>query len=197
MSCPLVWLNGQFVGGWAYGYTSFQLDLTPYAKPGADNVLVIRLDNLHESSRWYPGAGIYRNVWLTKTGPIHVAQWGTIVTTPRVGADSALVSVEVRTVNESGDAADLTVGTELFALDAAGIRSEAPSAHNEPVHLRAPSQREASVTQTFQIASPRLWSVATPHRYVAISTVKRGDAVIDRSRRRLASAPSRSTPTAG
>lgn len=180
MSCPLVWLNGQFVGGWAYGYTSFQLDLTPYAKPGADNVLAIRLDNLHESSRWYPGAGLYRNVWLTKTGPIHVAQWGTIVTTPRVSADSAVVSVEVRTMNETGAAADLTVDTELFALDAAGAKSGATIAHSEPVSLRAPSHRESSATQSFKVASPRLWSVATPHRYVAISTVKRGDEVIDR-----------------
>ena len=180
MSCPLVWLNGQFVGGWAYGYASFQLDLTPYAKPGADNVLAIRLDNLHESSRWYPGAGIYRNVWLTKTGPIHVAQWGTIVTTPRAGADSALVSVEVRTVNETGDATDIAVDTELFALDAAGTRSDAAIAHSEPVHLRAPSHRESSVTQSFKVASPRIWSVATPHRYVAVSTVRRGDDVIDR-----------------
>lgn len=180
MSCPLVWFNGQFVGGWAYGYTSFQLDLTPYAKPGADNVLTIRLDNLHESSRWYPGAGLYRNVWLTKTGPIHVAQWGTIVTTPRVGADSALVSVEVRTVNATAEAADLTVGTELFVLDADGARTGEPVARAEPVRLRAPSHRESSTTQSFAVASPRLWSVTAPQRYLAVSTVQRGGEVIDR-----------------
>jgi len=180
MSCPLVWLNGQFVGGWAYGYTSFQLDLTPYAKPGEGNLLVIRLDNLHESSRWYPGAGLYRHVWLTKTGPIHIAPWGTIVTTPRVSPASALVSVEVRTVNDTGTAADLTVGTELFALDASGARSGTAVAGGRPIRLRAASRREASTTQTFQIASPALWSVATPNRYLAVSTVKRGDTVIDR-----------------
>ncbi len=180
MSCPMVWLNGQFVGGWAYGYTSFQLDLTPYAKPGADNVLVVRLDNLPESSRWYPGAGIYRNVWLTKTGPIHVAQWGTVVTTPRVGTESALVSVEVRTTNETAAAADLTVNTELFALDAAGRKSATAIASGQPAPLHAPSHRESSTTQTLKVASPKLWSVATPNRYVAVSTIKRGDEVVDR-----------------
>lgn len=180
MSCPLVWLNGQFVGGWAYGYTSFHLDLTPYARAGADNVLVVRLDNLHESSRWYPGAGLYRNVWLTKTGPIHIAQWGTTVTTPRVGPESALVSIEVRTANETGEAADLAMKTEVFALDADGARAARPDAVGQSGSFRAPSRRESSITQTLSVPAPRLWSVATPHRYVAVSTLRRGDETIDR-----------------
>jgi beta-galactosidase len=64
MSHAAVWVNGHYVGGWPYGYASWRVDLTPYAKPGADNVVAIRLDNPPESSRWYPGGGIYRNVWL-------------------------------------------------------------------------------------------------------------------------------------
>ncbi|PTY07122.1 beta-galactosidase [Opitutaceae bacterium EW11] len=180
MSCPMVWLNGQFVGGWAYGYTSFQLDLTPYAKPGADNVLVVRLDNVPESSRWYPGSGIYRNVWLTKTGPIHVSQWGTVVTTPRVAPDAAFVSVEVRTTNDTDAAADLTVSTEIFALDAEGRHAGAAAASGDAVKFYVPSHRESSVTQTLTVASPKLWSVATPNRYAAISTIKRGDEIVDR-----------------
>lgn len=180
MSFPLVWLNGEFVGGWVYGYTSFQLDLTSYAKPGADNVLVVRLDNLPESSRWYPGAGLYRNVWLTKTGPIHVAQWGTFVTTPKVSPESALVTVEVRTVNDTADATDVTVNTELFALDAADAKSAAPVASGQPVPLHAPSRRECSTAQTLQVLSPRLWSPTSPHRYVAVSTIRRGGELVDR-----------------
>jgi beta-galactosidase len=81
MSYAIVWLNGHLVGGWPYGYNSFRLDLTPYLKPGGDNQLSIRLDNPVDSSRWYPGGGIYRNVWLTKAEPIHVAHWGTYITT--------------------------------------------------------------------------------------------------------------------
>ena len=69
MSHATVWLNGQFVGGWPYGYASWRVDLTPFVKFGADNILAIRLNNPKDSSRWYPGAGIYRNVWLVKTAP--------------------------------------------------------------------------------------------------------------------------------
>jgi len=180
MSYPLVWLNGEFVGGWAYGYTSFHLDLTPYAKPGGENVLVVRLDNQHESSRWYTGAGLYRNVWLTKTGPIHVGQWGTFVTTPKVSAESALVSIEVRTVNDTPAAADLAIHAEIFALDAADRKSAAAVSRGEPVTLRVPSRRESSITQTLEVTSPRLWSVGAPHRYVAVTTITRGDEIVDR-----------------
>ena len=81
MSYAMVWLNGKLVGGWPYGYNSFRLDLTPYVQPGGDNQLAIRLDNPANSSRWYPGGGIYRNVWLTKVNPVQVAQWGTFVRT--------------------------------------------------------------------------------------------------------------------
>ncbi|MBP1602025.1 MAG: beta-galactosidase, partial [Acidobacteria bacterium] len=89
MSYATVWLNGQFVGGWPYGYSSFRLELTPAIRFGADNVIAVRLDNPPASSRWYPGSGIYRNVWLVKTAPVHVAQWGTYVTTPDVTAKAA------------------------------------------------------------------------------------------------------------
>jgi beta-galactosidase len=68
MAYATVWLNGKFVGGWPYGYASFEVDLTPYVESGAGNVIAIRLDNPPDSSRWYPGGGIYRNVWLVKTG---------------------------------------------------------------------------------------------------------------------------------
>ncbi|HEY3406380.1 MAG TPA: beta-galactosidase, partial [Ohtaekwangia sp.] len=72
MSYAIVWLNGKLVGGWPYGYNSWRLNLTPYIVPGGVNQLAIRVDNPNYSARWYPGAGIYRNVWLTKTNPVHV-----------------------------------------------------------------------------------------------------------------------------
>ncbi|HNW41990.1 MAG TPA: beta galactosidase jelly roll domain-containing protein, partial [Opitutaceae bacterium] len=95
MSHSTIWLNGRLVGGWPYGYTSYQLDLTPYVRTGAENVLAIRLDNPDESSRWYPGAGLYRNVWLVKTGDVRIRHWGTFVTTPRITPAEALVNVDV------------------------------------------------------------------------------------------------------
>ena len=89
-----VWLNGHYMGGWPYGYASWRVDLTPGIQFGGDNVIAIRLDNPKNSSRWYPGGGIYRNVWLVKTAPVHVAHWGVYVTTPRVEAGSATVKLK-------------------------------------------------------------------------------------------------------
>jgi len=91
MSYSAVWLNGKLVGGWPFGYASWRLGLTPYVKPGGENELVIRLDNPPESSRWYPGGGIYRNVWLVKTAPVHVGHWGTHLTTPKTSPELAMV----------------------------------------------------------------------------------------------------------
>jgi len=72
MSDTKVWLNGEYVGEWPYGYSSFRLELTKLLKPGQENTIAVRLDNKPESSRWYPGGGIYRNVRLVKTNPVHI-----------------------------------------------------------------------------------------------------------------------------
>jgi beta-galactosidase len=116
MSYAMVWLNGNLVGGWPYGYNSFRLDLTPYIKFDGDNQLAIRLDNPNYSSRWYPGAGIYRNVWITKVNPVHVAQWGTFVRTRNVSASSATVDLTVQIENKSSADQNIKVVTEVFAL---------------------------------------------------------------------------------
>ncbi|MHC5074503.1 MAG: sugar-binding domain-containing protein, partial [Planctomycetota bacterium] len=76
-----VWLNGQYIGGWPYGYSSFSFDLTEHIQRGQKNVIAVRVENEDESSRWYPGSGIYRNVWLTFTNPVNVEHWGTFITT--------------------------------------------------------------------------------------------------------------------
>jgi beta-galactosidase len=117
MSYTTVWCNGQIVGGWPYGYSSWQVDLTPYVKFGSDNVLAIRLDNPPNSSRWYPGAGIYRNVWLTKTSPVHVGQWGTYITTPEVSSTSAVIDLNVTIDNDSKENTDVTLSTQIFEID--------------------------------------------------------------------------------
>ena len=84
MSYTMVWINGYLAGGWPYGYNSFRIDLTPYLVRGGENQLAIRIDNPNHSARWYPGAGIYRNVWLVKTSPVHVSQWGTFLSTDMI-----------------------------------------------------------------------------------------------------------------
>ena len=93
MSRPIIYVNGKEVGRWAYGYTPFYIDVTPYLKEG-DNCLAVRLENLPESSRWYPGAGLYRPVRLVLTGDVAVRTWGTRITTPVVTPDNALVQID-------------------------------------------------------------------------------------------------------
>ena len=114
MAYATVWCNGKFVGGWPYGYASWRVDLTPYLNFGSDNVVALRLDNPPDSSRWYPGGGIDRNVWLVKTKPVHVAQWGTYVTTPEVSAKAATVKIRVAVDNDADSVSTVSVKNEIF-----------------------------------------------------------------------------------
>jgi beta-galactosidase len=180
MSHASVWLNGHLVGGWPYGYASWRVDLTPFLKPGAANTLAIRLDNPPDSSRWYPGGGIYRNVWLVKTGAVHVAQWGTFVTTPLISPQSATVNVAVDVDNDTDQPVDVQVATQVFVADAAGQPVGAAVATSEPLALHVTKSASAQVTNTTQVASPRLWSIKAPQRYVAATTVTQAGKVVDR-----------------
>ena len=182
MSYATVWLNGQLVGGWPYGYQSWQVDLTPYVKPGDANELVIRLDNPPDSSRWYPGGGIYRNIWLEKTGPVHVAHWGTYITTPAVSSSSATVNLKVSINNESNEKANATVATEIFPLDAAGRKIGPAVAGIPPINLQLASKTNALVEGTATIANPKLWGPPPqqkPNRYVSVTTVSQDGKVAD------------------
>src|SRR6266566_5584269 len=141
MSNATVWMNGHELGHRPYGYASFAFDLTPHLRYGDEaNVLAVRLTPEEHSSRWYPGAGIYRNVWLDVTGPAHVAEWGTYVTTPEVSGEKATVSVKTEISNRLNkdaqivlrtsvrDQAGRTVGktsTEVTAISAGNSRTVA------------------------------------------------------------------------
>jgi beta-galactosidase len=181
MAYPSIWLNGQFLGGWAYGYSSFEVDLTRYLKFGADNVLAIRLDNPNNSSRWYPGGGINRNVWLVKTDPVHVAHWGVYVTTPAVTKDSATVSVKVDVSNENAAAANARVQTEIYALDAKGQPTGAPLASATSDSLGVPPGAIQSAALSLQVANPKLWDLQNPNLYAAVTTVWQDGREVDRT----------------
>ena len=180
MSHSAVWLNGRFVGGWPYGYSTFHLDLTPYAKPGETNTLAIRLDNPTESSRWYPGGGIYRHVRLVKTAPVHFEPWSTVITTPKVSAESALVDVRVEVANREQHAAKFTVRVDLHALDSDGRPETAAAASGEPQTFEVKPGLPRQTSFSLPVASPRLWDLAAPHRYVAVATLERDGRVLDR-----------------
>jgi beta-galactosidase len=183
MSYAEVWCNGQFAGGWPYGYTSWRLDLTPYIKAGADNVLAVRLENPPLSSRWYPGAGIYRNVWLVKTAPVHVAQWGTYVTTPIISNDHATGNIDVVVQNDAAAVANVLVGTSVFVADGEGHPTGEAVDTVAPVAPRGRGiqpGKQAMVAQNFTIKNQKLWSLKTPQRYVAVTTVTQDGNVVDR-----------------
>jgi beta-galactosidase len=182
MSYATVWLNGQLVGGWPFGYASWRVDLTSYAKPGDANELVVRLDNPPNSSRWYPGAGIYRNVWLVKTQPIHVGQWGTQLTTPEVSPERATVNLKVKVDNDSNRGASVSVATEIFLLDADGKKSGSVVANIPPADLQISSNSSAVAKGGVTIANPRLWGpppTQKPNRYVAVTTLSQDGKVMD------------------
>jgi beta-galactosidase len=182
MSYAAVWLNGHLVGGWPYGYNSFRLDLTPYANAG-ENTIAIRLDNKLDSSRWYPGAGIYRNVWLVTVNPVHVGQWGTYITTPSVSEAEATIDMVVELENKSNGTQHVEMVTEIFERDpmtkqATGDAVATFPAANADVAGHSKQAVQGSVT----VANPKLWGPPpsqTPNEYVAISTVSVGGEVVD------------------
>jgi beta-galactosidase len=174
MSYATVWLNGRIVGGWPFGYSSWRVNLTPYVQWGGENQLAIRLDNPPSSSRWYPGGGLYRNVWLTKTRPLHVGHWGTYLTTRQVSTSSATIDLHVSIDNDSGNSATVSVATQIYALDADGRRTGAAVAGIGPVETPIGAGASATITGAVTIAKPRLWGPRpqqTPNRYVAVTSV--------------------------
>ena len=183
MSYAMVWLNGDLVGGRPFGYSSWRVDLTPYLEPGESNQLAIRLDNPPYSSRWYPGGGIYRNVWLTKTNPVHVAQWGAFVTTPEVSEESATVDLSLSIDNDSDESASVRATTEVFELDSSGRQRGEAVGRFKPMNTTVSAGESAKVSGSIKIENPRLWGpppTQTPNRYVAVTTLWEDDEAIDR-----------------
>ena len=156
-----VYLNGHLLGTRPYGYISFSYDLTPYLRWGEKNVLAVRVDNAEQpNSRWYSGCGIYRNVWLRRVHPVHLAQWGTFIRTEAVedGVARLTLTAEVEG-NEAHTGETWTLKAEL--LDANGI-----------VVTQAENAVSASpCTLQLKVASPRLWSVANPYLYTVRTTL--------------------------
>jgi beta-galactosidase len=179
MAYPAVWLNGKFVGGWGYGYSSFRLDLTPYLEFGKENVLSVRLDNPAESSRWYPGTGIYRNVWLVKTAKIHVAQWGTYLTTPEVNQNSAAVNIKTTIDNDLPNAANIKVQTFVYELGANNQKIGKPVVMSEKTDLNLTPQSKSKSETNLSIKNPKLWSIVAPNRYVAATIIEQNGKLID------------------
>lgn len=183
MSYAMVWINGTLVGGWPYGYASWRVDLTPYLKPGGINQLAIRMDNPNYSSRWYPGGGLYRNVWLTKTAAVHVGQFGTYITTPEVSKTQASIKLAVQVDNQSKQAVKVRAVTELFELDAQGNVSSTAVASLSAQSTRLAAGSHQVLNSDAVINNPKLWGPPpqqTPNRYLAVTTLYRNGRAVDR-----------------
>ena len=178
MAYASVWVNGRLAGGWPYGYASWRVDLTPFVKFGADNVIAIRLDNPNDSSRWYPGGGIYRNVWLVKTAPVRVAHWGAYVTTPGVNESFATVKIKVDLENSSATEASVSLKNEIFELKADGSRGKSIAALTTD-GVKIAANQSAAGEGEIKFASPKLWSLEKPQRYVVITTVEQNGKAVD------------------
>ncbi len=174
MANSRVWINGNELGGRPYGYIGFGFDLTPYLHFGAEpNVLAVRLTPEDRSSRWYPGAGIYRNVWLDITGPVHVARWGTYVTTPEVADDKGSVAVKTEVRNQSDHAAKIRLQTSI--LDPSG--KQVSRNGNE---ADVPANGTQTIATTLSVARPQRWDVEHPYLYTVVSEVMENNRVVDR-----------------
>ncbi|MFT3991562.1 MAG: beta-galactosidase GalB [Luteolibacter sp.] len=181
MSYSTVWCNGKLVGGWPYGYSSYQVDLTPYLRPGQKNTLAIRVDNPPESSRWYPGGGIYRNVWLSKTSPVHIAQWGTSLTTPKASAESATVNLDFTLGNEAKTSATIKVSTEYFLISRENGTPKRTLVGSSPaMDITLAAGKTTTANLSYHFKNPQLWSPENPNRYVAVTTVKIDGKIVDR-----------------
>jgi len=159
MSNPVVYLNGEKVGHWAYGYNSFHFDITSLVRQQG-NVLAVQLTNLPESSRWYPGAGLYRNVHVVVTHKVHIPVWGTYVTTPKVTKEFAKVNLVANVVRP--------------ALSDAGDYSMKISISDKEGNVLVSTKRELAdydgnqFQQELFLENPQLWHPDNPYLYKAL-----------------------------
>jgi beta-galactosidase len=167
-----VWINGHHLGHYPNGYMSFYYDLTPYIKTG-ENIITVRVDNsLQPNTRWYSGSGIYRHVWLTLADPVHVARWGTYITTPV--ADSASATVVVKTKIENSNVASKDAVLRSIILDAKG--NEAGRVET-PVSIQGKDNAEQE--QRITVSLPSLWSPENPAIYSLQSVILDKGKVLD------------------
>ncbi len=168
-----VWINGRHLGHYPNGYMSFYYDLTPYLQ-SRENMIAVRVDNsLQPNTRWYSGSGIYRHVWLNIASPLHVAQWGTCITTPAIDSASATVSVTTKINNNNNSVVKKAVlRTEI--LNAIGLIVASTSS---PIAVTGKGNLE--IKQNITVPLPNLWSIENPFMYTAISQIIDNGKTID------------------
>ena len=173
MAFPKVYINGELAGQWDYGYMSFRVDATDYMKTG-ENTIAVRADTTQHGTRWYPGAGIYRKVTMTICNPVHVAHWGTFVTTPRLDDESATVRVQV--IVENHREASVKAAVAITLIDPDGRIAPTGAVDTS---LNVLSGNWAVLDQSINIDQPRRWDITSPNLYAARVVVREGERTAD------------------
>lgn len=151
MSNAIVYVNGTKVGNWPYGYSYFYFDISDVVQKGKENVIAVRLENQAFSSRWYPGAGLYRQVRLITKDKEHFQHWGHFITTPFISDDKAKVNIRSKVSGQN-----LRITTVI------------KDAYGQIVAAHEGSERYGDeMEQNIAIDRPRLWSPETPYLYTA------------------------------
>jgi len=163
MSEPIVYLNGTKVGEWHYGYSYFYFDITDHINAQAENTLAVHLTNREQSSRWYPGAGLFRKVQVIVKNEQSIEQWGQFITTPKVSSDRASVNIKTKV---NGD--NLRLVTTIFDADGNPIASDQS---DRPVN--------GEFEQDIALSNPKLWSRESPYLYQAVSRLYLGQELTD------------------
>jgi len=180
MANAKVWLNGKYVGEWPYGYTSFRLDLTPYIIAGKENLIAVRLDTKNWDSRWYPGAGIYRNVWLVKTSQLHIANNGVFCTTPEIKKERGILSVQAEIESHLSDPTPVSVKAVVYKLNDKFEAVGSPVAESIVESSSIEGMKNHTYRFDIPVKDPVLWDIYKPELYRVAVTVMQGTTVTDK-----------------
>lgn len=172
MNLAKVWLNGEYVGERPYGYIGFEFDLTEHIKFGQENVIAVQLSPEDFAARWYSGAGIYRNVRLKMNNSVHIPQYGTYITTPKVTSNSAEVTIETQIKNVENSDIEATLNTRI-------INAEGVTVAEQSYEIGINSMQEHKVSVDLNVKNPNLWDISNPVLYTAISQVVQDGTVLD------------------
>ncbi|MCG9972544.1 beta-galactosidase GalB [Christiangramia crocea] len=172
MNNSTVWINGHKVGGRPYGYIGFEVDLTSHIKFGEENIIAVKVNPEDLAARWYPGAGIYRNVWLKIKNPVHVAHRGTYITTPKITENKAEINIQTILNNTTNSPGEFELKTSIINTHGAEVVS-----NFSKIELSANTSVE--VAQDMVMDNPIKWDLDNPYLYTAISFLKKNGKVID------------------
>ncbi len=167
-----VWVNGQFVGNRPYGYIGFEFDITPFVKFGEENTIAVRLNPEELSARWYPGAGIYRNVFIKYNAPVHIPQWGTKITTPSVSDYEATITIQTKITNA-------TNANGVVQLKTTIKNPQGKTVNVAVTDVNVANGSTETTAQTVKVTTPQRWDVSAPRLYTALSQVIQNGKVID------------------